>query len=102
MLRIGDVLEELYNGCFLGRIVLLGSGQESLDGGDKTAFALAAFVGRVQSNFAVVSEKNAVNGIVFLVEVGNPPRTVQIDGGSRASQWPFTSPAPAEMAPSKV
>ena len=81
VLGIGEVLDELDDGFFLGRIALLGGSQEGLNGGHKTALALAAFVLRVHGDFAVVGEEDAVLGVVFLVEVGDPPRTVEVNGG---------------------
>ena len=87
VVRIGEVLDELDDGGFLRRVVLLGSSQEGLNGGHKTAFALAAFIGRVDSDFAVVGKQNAVNSVVFLVEVGNPPGAVEVNGGVAGRGW---------------
>ena len=86
MLGIGDVLEELHDGGFLRGIVLLGSGQEALDGGHETAVALAIAVARVDSDFALVGKQLAVNGVVFLIEVGDPPGSVEVNGGVAADE----------------
>ena len=76
-----DVLQEFYHCSFLRGVILLCSSQEALNRCYKATFAFSAFIGGVGSNFTHIGKENTVHGIVFFVEVGNPPRAVQVDSG---------------------